>query len=94
MTDGVDVCDWYNCFSNSRHLWATGAAAGVERCGFGDDCSSSGSGEKSKRSSKLTASIVAINCCRGEKLWKGRRRRMGDDAVTRSVNKSLLNSEN
>ena len=35
-------------------------------CGLGEDCSSRGSGEKSKRSSKLTVLIVAINCCSGD----------------------------
>ena len=38
------------------------AVTALEECGFGEDCSSRGSGEKSKRSSKLTVLIVAINC--------------------------------
>ena len=42
------------------------AVAALVGCGLGEDCSSRGSGEKSKRSSKLTVLIVAINCWSGD----------------------------
>ena len=62
--------------SRARTDLGTAAVAAMDACGLGEDCSSRGSGEKSKRSSKLTVLIVAINrCWGGETASEGERER-------------------